>query len=491
MVKKSGFNSNGISIAVVKDNRDVDRTGILKVSISGQASDTERESNWTSVKYASPFWGVTPDNPKSTNFEDTKKSYGMWFVPPDIGNRVLICFVDGDPTRGYWFACVPEGTVNHMVPGIGSDINLDGDQTPVAEYNNIGQTVKIDERPVHEPLYQGLLNQGLENDLLRGPSSSSAKREAPSRSYGILTPRGHQIVFDDGWRNEELPWHQSKNTTGLRSMVDPQGERGERRTDFKEFPNPANQKSNTKGSQDLVNPFGRNDEFIRFRTRSGAQLLISETHGHIYAISRDGNTWIELNNDGHIDIYGGDSISIRSEGDINLRADNNVNIEAGNDINVKAETGNINVESKKDTDWTTGGDHKLNVIGTLDQKSGKDTNQEAGGNFNNKAATTMSNEAGAAINLLAGGDLIETGANIHLNGPKAGAASAATEATTTETNSFNELVSGLRPALTHTGADLTVVTQQETTDSIVSRRPHHEPWAGRTADNPANFRDKK
>ena len=510
------FDAKAISIAIVKDNRDVDKTGILKVSIVGQTSNSEHEPNWKYVRYASPFWGNTPDNPKSNNFEDTKKSYGMWMVPPDIGNRVLVCFVNGDLDKGYWFACLPEGTLNHMVPGVGS-ATISGEGRPSTEYNNtrkdntgayVGTT--------YEPLYQGLLNQGLEDDLIRGQTSSTSKREAPSRSYGILTPRGHQIVFDDGWRNEELPWG-TKNPDGTKSMVDPSGERGAFKTNFssgdkgKPIPNPANQKSETKGSQTTDNPLGRNDEFIRFRTRSGAQVLISETDGHIYTISRDGNTWIELNNDGHIDIYGNESISIRAEKDVNIRADRDINFEAGRNINGKATgehaahategTGNIQIESNKSTDWTVGENYKLNVTGTHDSKSGGNMTLETGSNFGQKAGGSMFHTSQGSNNTNAGGDIIETGANIHMNGPIAKSSSSAAIATPPTTKPFTELVSGAKPASTYRGDDKTAPTSEATIDSIVTRRPHHEPWpaAAPTGDEcsarddgtVANFLDKK
>ena len=59
------------------------------------------------VRYASPFYGVTSlehvgsntseKTDGKTGFNDTQKSYGMWFVPPDLGVFVLCFFVNGNP----------------------------------------------------------------------------------------------------------------------------------------------------------------------------------------------------------------------------------------------------------------------------------------------------------------------------------------------------------------------------------------------------------
>ena len=90
---------------------------------------------------------------------------------------------------------------------------------------------------------------------------SFSSREAPSEVFGILTPNGNSFVMDD--------------------VVD--------------------------------------QELIRMRTKSGAQLLISQTTGIIYMISRDGKTWLELSNEGNVDIYGEANISVHAEkGNINL-----------------------------------------------------------------------------------------------------------------------------------------------------------------------------
>jgi hypothetical protein len=131
--------------AVVKNVVDPARHGRLQVFIPELgANNTDSNSQnpddptfWRTVSYATPFYGVVDPNTgkdsqqtAQNQFGYTKQSYGMWFVPPDPGTTVLVMFVNGDPNRGYWIACVPDGTSHYMTPGLASsDHNTDTSST--------------------------------------------------------------------------------------------------------------------------------------------------------------------------------------------------------------------------------------------------------------------------------------------------------------------------------------------------------------------------
>ena len=221
-------------------------------------------------------------------------------------------------------------------------------------------------RPTYDPLNTGLETQGLMSDSVRGVSSSGARRSSSYDTdsqgenttggvFGILTPQGQQFVMDD-------------NVT---------------------------------------------DQFIRLRTKSGTQILINDTTGCIYMISRDGESWMELGANGSIDMYAGADVSIRSKGSINLKSDGDFNVDAGGTINmisrsagginlnspagefnlntmnninmtttadsinylanknikVTAQTGEINIQSSTDTNIITGGNRKDTVKGNWDRKA--------------------------------------------------------------------------------------------------------------------------
>jgi GH24 family phage-related lysozyme (muramidase) len=268
-------------VGFVKVADDVQRMGRLKVWIPELNGDPNDENGWFIVSYCAPFAGATNiyDNKNENTFVGTQKSYGMWFVPPDINNEVVCAFINGDPARGIWLGCLYQQNMNHMVPGIpGQDTTSD---TPVTEYNKrvVNTNLNNPVRPEYSPLAEGLLRQGLNEDTIRGVSDSGARRSEPANSvYGILTPGGSQMVFDDSPTNN----------------------------------------------------------YIRLRTQSGAQIMINDTSGFIYLNSVDGKNWISMDATGKIDIYAQDDISLRSQGSINIRGDIDVNIEAGRDINMRA-----------------------------------------------------------------------------------------------------------------------------------------------------------
>lgn len=324
--------TNSTHIGFVRDAADPQRMGRLVVWIPEFGPD--EDDAYLTVSYASPFAGTTNIADEKTNdrTEDgSQRSYGFWAVPPDIGNQVLICFVNGDPGRGYWFGCIFAQNMNHMVPGIGMNVSTDATMNkafapyypPVVEYNKKDSTIDpaSPARPVRSSLADGLLAQGLEHDPERGVSNTSARREAPSLAQGWLTPGGSSISFDD---------------------------------------DPAN-------------------SFIRFRTKSGAQIMVSETSGYIYMITKGGNSWIEMS-DGAIDMYSSAPISIHSEDDVNIIADGDLNLDAAGDLNLHA-GGNVRSFSGANTEFAAGANLNTQAAAKASHSAGGDFAASSGGNM--------------------------------------------------------------------------------------------------------------
>lgn len=272
-------------VGLVRETDDDSRMGRLRVwipEISG--GDGLDPSSWFIVSYCSPFAGATSvysNKPNDQSWTASQRSYGMWFVPPDKDNEVIVAFINGDSSKGIWLGCLYQQNMNNMVPGIAGNGGTSG--APVVEYNKRnqynGDPAETAQRPEFEPLRDGLLRQGLLDDPVRGITSASARRPDPINTvYGLLTPGGSQLVLDD---------------------------------------DPGNR-------------------FIRLRTQQGAQVLINDSTGFIYMNSADGKNWVELSGGGEIDIYAQADISIRTKGSLNLRADVDVNIEAGRSIFMKA-----------------------------------------------------------------------------------------------------------------------------------------------------------
>lgn len=331
---------SGPFLAEVKNTVDPARLGRIEVYIpelgAGKADDP---NSWRTVSYASPFFGETyqPDNFSDDNsFKLVKHSYGIWMTPPDIGTKVLVIFVNGDPNRGYYFACVPVGLSKHMVPAVAGSGNIEdavssenkkliGDAkfVPVAEFNENSKKLTSDpkflqnKKPVHTIQAGIYKNQGLLQDLHRGPVTSSSQRESPSFVYGVSTP-GRDL-----------------NDQATNELLNPSGSD----IDIKKLtPRVTSRKGGHSFVLDDGDAFGES-RLVRLRSAAGHQILLNDTEGFVYIINSAGTSWVEMTRDGEILIYSEAGVKLRTQGDLDLHSDKNVNIYAGGNLTLAAEQG--------------------------------------------------------------------------------------------------------------------------------------------------------
>jgi len=238
-----------------------------------------------------PSFGTTDSYGSEEGFAN---SYGFWGPQPRNGDIVVVAFVNG--TMPVWIGCLPKPRKNFMVPGV-PGAEVEGETYPVPATEKA--STNINPRQVFTDLYQRITNAGLYNDRIRGIGTSGSTRESPSRVAGMLTPGspkegrpGHSFIMDD------LPEQQG----------------------------------------------------IRFRTSHGHQITFSDVSDTIYIASGQGNSWIELGDDGKIDVYSKDSLSIHTEADLNVRVDGDYLLDVAGDYYHKI-----------------GGDYKLEVGGNTDQ----------------------------------------------------------------------------------------------------------------------------
>lgn len=338
----------GIYIGVVRSSQDIDRTGHLQVFIPELGKDPSSNSGVFSCEWVSPFAGATSpevgSDPKK--YKDTRKSYGMWMIPPDKDNIVLVCFADGNIKKPMVIGCQFAPYMNNMVPGMPGGKSF-GDpliKAPIAEKNsrdeNTGQGSGVP-RPMHADAAEWVVKQGLINDPIRGSGTSSARRESPSEVFGFLTPGpvdptnskhrlgGHQFIMDDG--------------------------------------------------------LASGNRHIRLRTSQGNQILLDDMLGTIYIINKKGNAWFEMDQTGHVQIYAEGGISMRTRGNFNLRADKNINIEAGNDIHIRAAGDNIGILST----YSYLGPNPMQAQGMQPLGTGGNIKLESAADFSLLATTNM------------------------------------------------------------------------------------------------------
>jgi len=318
----------GNYVGTVSEHYDSLHTGRIGVVIPEFGTDDS-----VIVLLVTPFGGVTEalDSGKQPdvfgNDEEgsggTPKSYGMWPQPPAIGTEVLVAFT-ASRREGFLIGSFISKDRNHMMGGRASAESFDGTIQPVGEknpYDLTGGTIK----PKDEVFADTLKTQGLEEDYSRGHSGSSARRETPSRVFGITTRGGHVFTMDDGTAEDAL----SRN--------------------------------------------------IRIRSRGGAQILIDDTNEFVFITNHKGNAWIEIDADGRIDVYSQNDISYHSEGDFNVHAKGRINMESDIGINIRS-TGSDGVKVDATTanvDVFAGNDFQI--------QAAVNGNVKAGGNYKETA----------------------------------------------------------------------------------------------------------
>jgi hypothetical protein len=325
--------NSGPYVGHVLNNRDPSRMGRLTVNIpSITGSELGTQSQEIVCRYMTPFWGTKTNRylnrDNANEYEGSQHSYGMWMVPPDIGTKVMVIFVEGDANQAYWMGCIPEPYVNHMTPGIGASTNTgattsggDLDQTkqqiygtdnlPAGEVNRriLSESSGSIKQPIH-PFAETLRQEGLIQDTVRGTTTSSARRESPSQVYGISTP-GRKNP-----RSKSLPL-------------------GGTDSNFKDIVDRLTGQSFVMDDGDA----NGDNQLVRLRSASGHQILLNDSAGVVYIANGTGNAWMEFSSNGSIDVYAGvGGVNIRSAGDMNFHSDAGINMFAKKDIKISSES---------------------------------------------------------------------------------------------------------------------------------------------------------
>jgi hypothetical protein len=504
--------SPGPFLARVVGHQDPTYMGVLEVQLLRPSGNFNTEGQLVHVKMLNPFYGVTNlsyvDN-SVDNYNNSQKSYGMWFVPPDPGSTVMVFFVDGDPRRGYWFGCVMDDAMNFMLPGLAStqkvveDVDSDAagnlGRVPVGEYNKVVNDTGVNDaeqilKPKH-PFASVLDTQGLLFDDTRGITSSSARRETPSTVFGISTPGPVDKRADTGSGDPAKKGFVGKEESKVQAYVSRLGgttfvmddgdpaflRKGSATANPPEYASV--ESGETSGDETIPH-----NELVRIRTRTGHQILLHNSEDLIYIGNASGTTWIELTSNGKIDIYAADSVSVHSGNDINFYADRDINMEAGRNFNLKVKErhqtevggnqvlivkGNNTIHVSGNENNTIDGNNNYTVGGNLDINVSGNSLLTSGGNYDLNSGGDNNYTAGGDTNINSGGNHIETATLIHMNGPAAATAGKADTADKPE------------PLSTHVNPIDN--TADNVITSIMQRIPNMEPWPHHENLDPTSF----
>lgn len=381
---------------------DPDQMGRCKLwvpSLDGENFDID-QLPW--AEYAAPFGGFTVDYPagKGQTANTSQVAYGMWALPK-IGSTVLVFCLNANPAVRFFFAATLRLHRNRSLPA-GRNTDFSGNPGPYGdceddagqllpiqpEFNNLRAHFDNKMTSSQAKTRGGFERQAAQNKTDKDGTDGYAKSPVDSyldpQTYCIVTPGRHAIIMQD----------------------DPKGSR------------------------------------MRFKTGEGHQIIFDDANERIYVSTAKGNSWIELDEDGHIHVFGSDSISIRSGKDINLTADNNINIEAEQMINIKAVNGGIKIGTGGSLQLKAFKDVKISACGVFDIDGESTIKMTSAANMDIRCNADFALGGAAAVNIKSGGDVKLTGAGIQLNGP---AARDASEASCPDTPDSPTVVPGHEP----------------------------------------------
>lgn len=418
-------------LGIVKNTKDAQYMGRLLVWIPELCGAEDDPNTWIPVDYASPFGGATSINEVTTNSDSGQISYGMWFVPPDVDNQVLCMFVNGDPLRGIWFACLFQVGRHKMVPAYPGNSASTKEENPLVvadsesslaigsvstAQNILGITAQgSDQVPPRSTSGTQTFQQAVGTSEPAAPSPSGGPIPDVSASQTTSRTAGIPIIGPSTWSS-----HNSYSVNGIA----------------------------TPGGNRLVMSDQTSDTQIRIQTRNNMQLLLHNDRDMAVLMTGDGRSRIELNGNGDIDIYGDGKVSLAAEGDLNLHSTSgDVNINAGGNLNVRSNGeskftsgGRMHIYSKSNIMMTSEGDthrssngsmfdtsaqkiHRQSNFGIYDSTNAGDINQWAWGNillrstetFNVLSTGAAKIQSSGVLSVKSGGDLnLQSAANLNV-----------------------------------------------------------------------------
>lgn len=465
--KKAEDLSNRLTIGRVVDTNDPQQMGRVRAFCPGFGDNGQlqvKQLPW--AMYVSPLGGIVERGSRGVDESEVggPVAYGMWNVPK-VGAYVLVGLVDGDPSMRFYAGCIHPQYMTHTMPHGRYTWSVDDNGLPDGPLDTL-------EGPI-QPLYDSFTEHFTKRGDKHAPGTpSDPRRNLEWRTRGVDNQTSalanihveHEQdgpgseVADHAFGNFEFTTITEEDGTERVIRGPGYGVDQQRPDDNYSNTNGVNYDSliyswTTPGFHSIAMDDRHENSRIRIRTTAGHQIIMDDTNERIYINTAGGESWIEIDQVGNIDVYASNNVSTHAGGDINFFADKTFRVQAKegihfqtdgeyrlhalNDIHVRSEA---NMRMHAVQSLFAEADQEIHIVtgSTLYLTAGSNVESDAGGDFN---AT-----AGGEWNMLASSDVTVTGSAINLNGPPA--AAAASGASATESEAY-----------------------------WTSRVPEHEPWA--------------
>lgn len=439
------------SVGRVMDTNDPMQSGRIRVYIPGLDRNTGKVGELPFAIYCSPFAGHQQKpsrGPEDNVYTTGPVAYGM-FAIPKVGTDVIVGCLNGDPNIRVWFGALYGVLLDSTLPHGRYTFN-----NPNQPAGTLDGPLSASEQPI-QPLYDNLTQAYTRTTAVA--SNDNGKDLPPRKNFewrvraadyqaaglgNIQKNLPDQVVSkladDRNYSFTEEDGNKFKNgdyTQGYaESRVDPNGVSNPANVDGGQNLDPQTYSWTTPGFSSIAMDDRPENARIRLRTGSGHQIILDDTNERIYISTVEGNNWIEMDQSGNVDIYAARRVSIHSEIDVNVTTGGTFRVMAKGGIHLDSE-GEVRITSKKDT--------HLRSYGATRMKSNDDTNISSGGNVNVNVSATLNLQSGKATNINTGGtgawttasslnfnasgQILQTGSQIHFNGPTASTAKSAAQ----------------------------------------------------------------
>jgi hypothetical protein len=380
-----------LTIGIVVDTNDPQQMGRVRAVCPqwGDSYNTLIEDlPWAS--YVSPFGGQVSVGPRGSESDVSEGgiSYGMWAIPK-VGAQVIVMCVDGDPMLRVFMGCIFNQLTPHTLPHgrwmYDSHPGLHptgASPTPQGPFTSQEHVVE----PLTTNLQQAFGGKGDPNYEWRSRASDYSVAgidvtQLSSTYSGV--PDDKNITYEDwsstqGYAADRTDPHNSSSYTD---------------------------KNYGSSVYSITSPgfhaFSMDDRQencrMRFRTTAGHQILLDDTNERIYIATAKGNNWIEMDQDGNIDMYTNNKVSVRGK-DINFTADDTIRFHAGKAIHMYS-GGDIHTEAVTDIHTKTQQNIRSHAYQGLFLESGQGTDIKATTDLKLTSATAVQVNAGADLKL--------------------------------------------------------------------------------------------
>lgn len=412
-----------ITIGTVVGTSDPQQLGRIKVMCPqwGDVLSTPVEDlPW--VSYITPVGGDFSVGTRGPGIQETngRVGYGFWSIPK-VGAQVAVMCLDGDPMIRVYIGCLYTPLTTHTLP----HGRFTYDDHPAIDASGpvpFGP-LSTNDAPI-EPLATNL-KEAFGNQQKNFEWQTRAADYQVSAVHPDHLDYTFSRVPDDFDVKDGITPSDWTSTQGYNKTTYDQTELESKITSF-----------TSPGFHSWSMDDRQENCRFRLRTTSGHQILMDDTNERIYISTSKGNNWVEMDQNGNIDVYSANKVNIHSNREINLTSDETIRMYAKKGIHMVSED-EIRMEAKKDVNVkSTGGNLRVDINQSVFLTAAQSIHNKAGASIYDTAAANIQYRAGGIMNLSSGdntnvnsgGDYIVTAATVHHNGPTAEVAQSATVA---------------------------------------------------------------